>query len=248
MGRRIKRRSGASKTTASKDVYSQRRKKLVKYGAGGAVVGGAGYGLMKGLGGGSDSSGSGSGGSGTGSGGNGSGSGSDSEDGGSGGSGSGSGGDSNVKSKVVEYPIDNYDEALDFANREWNKIKREDGRSLECQVLGGCSWKVGEWCKVYLPSFDVDGFMYITKTSQSSDEGEWSTNLTLVDYPPGWGKEELEKDSEDDSEDDSGEDSGDGSGEGSGDGNSDGTGSDGNSNGGEGASDTTNIDGTDFYN
>lgn len=110
-----------------------------------------------------------------------------------------------LKSRVTEVPIDNYEEAMDFANREWNKIKRDNGHTLECQVQGSCNWKVGEWCKVYLPSFNIDDFMYITRVSQSSDGGEWSTNLSLMDYPPGWGKEELKSDdSEEESEDGTG--------------------------------------------
>ena len=116
-------------------------------------------------------------------------------------SGDGSGEESTkTKTKVVEVPIDNYEEALAFANREWNKVKRDNGRSLECSVLGSAKWKTGEWCKVYIPRFDIDGYMYISRASQTSDGGEWSVNLTLVDYPPGWGKEEIEDNSDDDDE------------------------------------------------
>lgn len=110
--------------------------------------------------------------------------------------GDGSSDKSNLKSRVKEVPIDNYKDALDFANREWNKIKRENGHTLECQVQGSCKWKVGEWCKVYMPSFDIDDYMYIVRVSQTSEGGEWSTNLSLADYPPGWGKEELTNNSE----------------------------------------------------
>lgn len=104
------------------------------------------------------------------------------------------------KTVVEEIPITNYKEALEFANREWNKIKRDNGRTLECQVLGSTSWKCGEWCKVYLPSFDIDGYMYIIRTSQTSEGGDWTTNLSLVDYPPGWGQEEAEDTGEDSEE------------------------------------------------
>ena len=133
---------------------------------------------------------------------------SDDGDGSDDGSGTGSGtgsGDGNVKSKVVEEIIDNYEEALEFANREWNKIKRDNGRQLDCQVLGSAKWETGDWIKVYLPSFDIDGYMYIIRSSQSSDGGDWTCNLSLVDYPPGWGKEELPSDDSDsdDSNDDS---------------------------------------------
>ena len=101
------------------------------------------------------------------------------------------------KTEVVEIPIDNYEDALAFANCEWNKIKRDNGHTLECQTVGATQWRTGEWCKVYMPSFDIDGYMYITITSQSSEGGEWGTNLTLKDYPPGWGKEDLTENTDD---------------------------------------------------
>lgn len=113
---------------------------------------------------------------------------------------SGSGdGKTTRKTVVEEIPITNYKEALEFANREWNKIKRDNGRTLECQVLGSTHWRAGEWCKVYLPSFDIDGYMYIVRTSQTSEGGDWTTNLSLVDYPPGWGQEEAEDTTEEES-------------------------------------------------
>ena len=112
------------------------------------------------------------------------------------------------KTEVVEIPIDNYEDALAFANCEWNKIKRDNGHTLECQTIGATKWRTGEWCKVYMPSFDIDDYMYITITSQSSEGGEWGTNLTLKDYPPGWGKEDLTEntDSEEEEEDATGTD------------------------------------------
>ena len=120
----------------------------------------------------------------------------------------GSSSNSTTKKKIVEVPITTYEEALDFANREWNKLKRNNGRTLECQVQGSSSWRTGEWCKVFLPSFDIDGYMYIIRVSQTSDGGDWTCNLSLVDYPPGWGQEELETDNENDEENsDSNEDS-----------------------------------------
>ena len=112
------------------------------------------------------------------------------------------------KTEVVEIPIDNYEDALAFANCEWNKIKRDNGHTLECQTIGATKWRTGEWCKVYMPSFDIDDYMYVTITSQSSEGGEWGTNLTLKDYPPGWGKEDLTEntDSEEEEEDATGTD------------------------------------------
>ena len=120
-------------------------------------------------------------------------------------------GTSNLSKKTVveEIPITTYEEALDFAKREWNKIKRDNGRTLECQTIGSANWITGEWCKVYLPSFDIDGYMYIIRTSQTSEGGDWSCNLSLVDYPPGWGKEDLKAEAEENDEENSDEDDGD---------------------------------------
>ena len=66
---------------------------------------------------------------------------------------------STTKTKTIEEPIDNYKEALEFANTEWNKIKRDNGHTLECQVTGSNNWKVGEWVAVLLPSFDENCFI-----------------------------------------------------------------------------------------
>ena len=89
--------------------------------------------------------------------------------------------------------IDNFDEALSFAQREFNKLQRDNGRVLECKVLGSTKWKTGEWCKVYLPSYGIDGYMYIIRVTQSNESGNWTCSLSLTDYPPGWGEEEEEE-------------------------------------------------------
>lgn len=107
---------------------------------------------------------------------------------------------STTKTKTIEEPIDNYKEALEFANTEWNKIKRDNGHTLECQVTGSNNWKVGEWVAVLLPSFDENCFMYTTRVSQSDNSGDWTCNLSLVDYPPGWGEEETEDNNNDSDE------------------------------------------------
>lgn len=93
------------------------------------------------------------------------------------------------KTTVVEKPITTYKEALQFGNIEWNKIRRDNGHTIECQTRGSHRWVVGEWVKIILPSFNEYGYMYISRTSQSDDGGDWNTSLTLVDYPPGWGVE-----------------------------------------------------------
>ena len=94
----------------------------------------------------------------------------------------GSGG---LNSTVSKVPIKDPVEAMQFAKTEWNKIRRTSGHTLELQVFGSNHWKVGEWCKVYIPSLNEYVDMYITKTDHSNDSGsEWLTNITLMDYAP----------------------------------------------------------------
>lgn len=94
----------------------------------------------------------------------------------------GSGG---LNSTVSKVPITDPVEALKFAKTEWNKIRRTSGHTLELQVFGSNHWRVGEWCKVYIPSLNEYVDMYITKTDHSNDSGsEWLTNITLMDYAP----------------------------------------------------------------
>lgn len=84
-------------------------------------------------------------------------------------------------------------EAKAFLQREWNKIRRDDGRQVELKVNGHPRWKTGIWCRVYLPSFFIDDYMYISKTSNDEDgSNNWNTSITLVDYPPSFGTYEEE--------------------------------------------------------
>ena len=84
--------------------------------------------------------------------------------------------------------VKNMDDAEKFLQREFNKIRRDDGRSIECKVVGDAKWKTGNWVRVYLPSYFIDDYMYITKVSNDEDGGnDWTTGLTLVDYPPSFG-------------------------------------------------------------
>ena len=115
-----------------------------------------------------------------------------------------------IPSKVkVGKDIKTLEQAKSFLQREWNKLKRDNGHSLELTTYGHSQWKVGEWCRVYLPSFNINGYMYITKSSQDEGSpGDWNCNLQLVDWPPGFG-EPTNKDNEKDSKknDSEGEDS-----------------------------------------
>lgn len=108
---------------------------------------------------------------------------------------------SSSESSVEEVPCETYEEALSFANVEWAKIKRDDGHTIECRVIGSPEWQQGQWVRVYIPSFEEDGYMYITKVSSDESSTGWITNLTLVDYPPGFGEPEEAKSDDEESED-----------------------------------------------
>ena len=70
---------------------------------------------------------------------------------------------------------------------------------MECKVLGNTKWKIGQWVRVYLPSFNIDDYMYLSKVSQDDSDGDWVCNLTLVDYPPSLGEPEAKEESNDES-------------------------------------------------
>lgn len=90
---------------------------------------------------------------------------------------------------IEDDEVKTLDDAKEFLQREWNKLQRDNGHSLECTVRGNDKWKQGEWCRVYLPSFGIDGYMYIINMSQDdSASDKWNCQLALVDYPPGFGE------------------------------------------------------------
>ena len=91
--------------------------------------------------------------------------------------------------------------AVNFANIEWAKIKRDDGHTLELKTVGSDTIREGQWCRVYLPSFNLDQYMYITRVSQSDGDSGWECSLSLTDYPPSFG-EYQEESSEDEEEED----------------------------------------------
>lgn len=93
------------------------------------------------------------------------------------------------KSITADSKITSKHDLESYAETEWAKIKRENGRILECKVIGDVKWKSGQWCRVYIPSYNLDCYMYITKVSQSDSSDDWVCNLKLVDYPPSFGKE-----------------------------------------------------------
>ena len=84
--------------------------------------------------------------------------------------------------------IKTLEEAKKTFYREWCKIRRDSGRSIEVKINGDSKFKTGEWCRVYLPSYFIDDYMYISKSSHDTDSSStWNTGLTLVDYPPSFG-------------------------------------------------------------
>ena len=99
------------------------------------------------------------------------------------------------KKKTIKSSIKSEKNVIDFAYREWNKLLKDSGRQLECKVDGSPDWRIGAWARVYIPSFNLNGFMYITKCSHD-DNGKWTTGLTLLDYPPDLGVEPSQKSSD----------------------------------------------------
>ena len=86
---------------------------------------------------------------------------------------------------------------------EWNKCKREDCHEIELSTSGGDEWQQGRWVRVYIPSFNIDGYYYISRVSENTSSSQWKASLTLVDYPPGFGEpeEETEEEEEETEED-----------------------------------------------
>ena len=87
-----------------------------------------------------------------------------------------------------DVPIIDEAEAFLFGLKTIGRARRKDGHQIECKVIGSKYWEVGEWAKVYLPSFNEDTIMFISKVNhESGADSEWLTSLTLVDYPPSLG-------------------------------------------------------------
>lgn len=102
-------------------------------------------------------------------------------------------------SAYEEVPVDTYEEAQTFAKTEWAKIRRDNGHEIELKVIGDVNYKPA-WVHVKLYSYPTDMWMYIKAGNHElSENGEFNTNLTLVDYPPSLG-EFNETDSEEETE------------------------------------------------
>lgn len=95
---------------------------------------------------------------------------------------------SDSQSTIKEVPITNYDEALAFGMRQLGKQRRKSGHKIELKVIGNTDFKVGEWIHVFMPTYNEDCFMFISKASvEAGADEEFITSLTLVDYPPSLG-------------------------------------------------------------
>ena len=103
-----------------------------------------------------------------------------------------------------EVPVTTYEEALHFANVEWAKIRRDNGHEIELKCVGNVNYK-HRWVKVKLYSYPTDMWMYIKAVNHEiSENGEFGTNITLVDYPPSlgeWNENDSDEESEDEEED-----------------------------------------------
>lgn len=113
-------------------------------------------------------------------------------------------GDSDEKSiekGYEEVPAETYEEALEYARLEWNRCKREDCHEIELSTKGGSEWQQGKWVRTYIPSFDIDGYYYISRVSENIDSSsDWKASLTLVDYPPSFGEPKEEETEEEETE------------------------------------------------
>lgn len=89
------------------------------------------------------------------------------------------------KTTIEEVEIDNYYEALRFAYKYIHMCLRDDGHEVQLKVIGGNKWKIGEWCKIDIPSFNESGTMFISKcNTELGANDENIATLTLVDFPP----------------------------------------------------------------
>lgn len=87
--------------------------------------------------------------------------------------------------KELNIPVETYDEAVDMAVVEFYKLKAEDGRKVELNVIGQTELKSGDWVQIYLPAFKEECFMFCVSASTSlSPSTDYITKIELVDAPP----------------------------------------------------------------
>lgn len=98
--------------------------------------------------------------------------------------------------KLISYikpsPIDNYDDAMSFARREWGKIQRDNGHTCNVKVVGYNEFQVGKWCAIYSPQMGTMADMYINSVDHTkSPSDEWVTVLELTDFPPSFSEDDT---------------------------------------------------------
>ena len=87
--------------------------------------------------------------------------------------------------KELNIPAESYDEAVDMAVVEFYKLKADDGRKVELNVIGQTDLKSGDWIQLYLPAFKELCYMFVTSVSTSlNPSSEYITKIELVDAPP----------------------------------------------------------------
>ena len=87
--------------------------------------------------------------------------------------------------KELNIPAETYDEAVDMAVVEFYKLKADDGRKVDLDVIGETQLKAGDWIQIYLPAFKELCYMFCTSVSTSlSPSSDFITKITLVDAPP----------------------------------------------------------------
>lgn len=87
--------------------------------------------------------------------------------------------------KEVNVPVETYEEAVDYGIVEFYKLKAEDGRKVDLEVIGETQLKAGDWVSIYLPAFKEECFMFCTSVSTSlSPSTDYITKISLVDAPP----------------------------------------------------------------
>ena len=91
--------------------------------------------------------------------------------------------DSGTEQVTIEVPVTTYEDALSFGLGQWYKLQRDNGHTIECKVIGSNLWRVGRWCKVYLPVYSEYCDMYVNRANHSLENGAWTTSLELTPAP-----------------------------------------------------------------
>lgn len=107
---------------------------------------------------------------------------------------------STTKNSSTAIPIHTYEEALEFGMAEWFKLQRDNGHKVECKVLGSQHWRVGRWCKIYLPVFSEYCDMYIDRVNHDYDGNEWLTSIECLPAPACIKEDDSSTESSEDSE------------------------------------------------